>query len=601
MEHKFQINLRGLIDLLSNHLYSTPEVFVRELLQNGVDAIRARSYLDPRHAGEIVIDVHERAGKMPTLAFSDNGVGLTEDETHKFLATIGESSKRAGHWDRPVDFIGQFGIGLLSCFVVSEEIVVVTRSARTGGKTLEWRGRPDGTYTIKELGADVAPGTQVYLTCKKGCEEHFRSERVHERVKHYGGLLPFPIRFNLGRTTEIINEGGAPWRREYATAKERKQALLEFGQETFSARFFDAIPLRSEVGAVDGVAFVLPFTPSLATKQKHRVYLKNMLLSEEADNLLPDWAFFVKAVVNANDLRPMASRESFYEDDKLEAAREALGESLRQYLVRLSTDDPARLEKFIALHALSIKALALQDDDFYRTFVHWLSFETSMGEMTLGEYRESNKVVRFVPNLDQFRQVVRVAGAQKLNILNGGYVHDADLLAKYADIFPDVSVEVIDPNSLAQNFDELELKEQEEVHDFVAIADAALKPFRCTADVKKFLPKELPAMYTTNREGRYLRDLEQTKEIANPLFASVLDSIGRRDRRPSENHSQLCFNYHNRLIKRLTGVGDRAIVGRSVQMLYVQALLLGHHPLSSKEMALLSDGLLALIEGGIRE
>ena len=104
MEHRFQINLRGLIDLLSNHLYSTPEVFVRELLQNGVDAIRARSYLDPRHQGEIVVEVHERAGKPPTLSFSDNGIGLNEEEIHKFLATIGESSKRPGHWDRPVDF-----------------------------------------------------------------------------------------------------------------------------------------------------------------------------------------------------------------------------------------------------------------------------------------------------------------------------------------------------------------------------------------------------------------------------------------------------------------------------------------------------------------
>jgi molecular chaperone HtpG len=326
-----------------------------------------------------------------------------------------------------------------------------------------------------------------------------------------------------------------------------------------------------------------------------------MLLSEEADNLLPDWAFFVKAVVNANDLRPTASRESFYEDDRLGTAREMLGESLRQYLLHLSTDDPARLERFIDLHALSIKALALQDDDFYRTFVHWLKFETSMGDMTLGEYREVNQTIRFVPELDQFRQVVHVAGAQKMCILNGGYVHDANLLAKYAEVFPDVAVEVVDPNSLAQTFDDLEAQEQDAVHDFVAIADAALKPFRCAADVKKFLPKELPAMYTTNREGRFLRDLEQSKEIASPLFASVLDSIGRRERGPAEAHSHLCFNLHNRLVRRLAAVRDRPLVGRSVQMLYVQALLLGHHPLSSKEMALLNDGLLALIESGIRE
>src|SRR5262245_15867914 len=95
VDHKFQINLRGLIDLLSNHLYSGPEVFGRELLQNGIDAIRARQHLEPTFQGEVSVEVHHRSGKAPTLVFADNGIGLTEEEIHTFLATIGESSKRA--------------------------------------------------------------------------------------------------------------------------------------------------------------------------------------------------------------------------------------------------------------------------------------------------------------------------------------------------------------------------------------------------------------------------------------------------------------------------------------------------------------------------
>ena len=75
MEHKFQINLRGLIDLLSNHLYSGPEVFGRELLQNGVDAIRARTHLEPGFQGEVTVEVHHRPGKPPALVFADNGIG----------------------------------------------------------------------------------------------------------------------------------------------------------------------------------------------------------------------------------------------------------------------------------------------------------------------------------------------------------------------------------------------------------------------------------------------------------------------------------------------------------------------------------------------
>ena len=85
---------------------------------------------------------------------------------------------------------------------------------------------------------------------------------------------------------------------------------IHYGRRTFEIGFVDCIPLRSPVGAVDGVAFVLPFSPSLASKRTHRVYLKNMLLSEEAEGLVPEWAFFVKCAVNADDLRPTAAQRS---------------------------------------------------------------------------------------------------------------------------------------------------------------------------------------------------------------------------------------------------------------------------------------------------
>src|SRR5262249_590838 len=161
-----------------------------------------------------------------------------------------------------------------------------------------------------------------------------------------------------------------------------------------------------------------------------------MLLAENAEGLVPDWAFFVKCVVNANDLRPTASREAFYEDDKLAATREALGQCLRNYLVDLAPPHPARLHPFIALpppplNPLSLKRLAVRHDAFYRLVIDWLPFETSLGDMTLGEYRKHNDVVRYVPDLDQFRQIARVAAAQKLCVLNGAYTYDAELLARF--------------------------------------------------------------------------------------------------------------------------------------------------------------------------
>jgi molecular chaperone HtpG len=595
VEHQFRINLRGLIDLLSNHLYSGPQVYLRELLQNAVDALRARTDLEPGHRGEVAVEVVPgRGGKPPTLAFVDNGVGLSEDEVQGFLATIGQSSKRA--WEAPADFLGRFGIGLLSCFVVSEEVVVITRSAR-GGRATEWRGRADGTCSLKPLDGDVAAGTQIYLACKPGCEEWFEPARVADLATHFGALLPYPVRVTTGKQSQVVSDGPAPWRRQYASREEQSRAMLEYGRRAFGIKFFDWVPLRSEAGAVDGVAFVLPCAPGLATRKTHRVYLKDLLLSESAEDLLPEWAFFVKCVVNANDLRPTASRESFCDDDKLRSARAALGGCLRDYLVGLARRAPRRLRRFLALHALSIKALAVQDEEAYRLFIDWLPFETSLGEMTLGEYRREYPVVRYVPTLDRFRQLARVAAAQGVCVINAGYVYDAELLARLPEVLPPARVETLDPATLARGFEELSPREHDETAAFLRAADRVLRPFQCTAEIKKFLPRELPTLFSAGKDAEFLRSVEQAGEVSDELWSSILDNLAERP--GSELYARLCFNFNSPLVRKMVQVKDPALLQRSVQLLYVQSLLLGHHPLNAKEMALLNEGLLGLIEWGV--
>lgn len=596
MEHKFQINLRGIIDLLSEHLYSRPEVYLRELMQNAVDAITAGAQIEPGARGEILIECHTPKGKPPTVVVTDNGVGLTTEEVHKFLATIGLSSKRAADGSRPTDFIGQFGIGILSCFVVSEEIVVIAKSARDpNAKPVEWRAKPDGTYIVKELTHDFQPGTQVWLTAKSGLEEQFSHEQVKQLAKHYGGLLPYPIRVTAGKVTEIINANTAPWRTRYLSEKERTKVLLDFGQEAFHTKFFDAIPLKSEVGGVDGVAYVLPFTPALSARKTHRVYLKNMFLSDTVDNLLPDWAFFVRAIVNANDLRPTASRESFYEDAKLATVRTTLGNCIREYLLTLAENRPEKLAEFVDLHERALKSLAAEDDEFFAIIIDHLPFETSKGTMTFGEYRRENKHVRFVPTVDAFRQVSNVSAAQGVTVINAGHTYEVELLSKVPDVYPEMDVEPLDANTVAQQFDDLSPADQQLANAFLMAADQVLRPFRCRAEAKSFRPDDLPALYSTSRDSLFYRSLEQSRDVSGELWSGVLDNLNRRDRTET-GYSQLCFNFRNKLIRKIVNVRDAKKLARAVEMLYVQALLMGHHPLNTKEMALLNKGILGLIE-----
>nr|MCR5718048.1 ATP-binding protein [Oscillospiraceae bacterium] len=347
----FKVNLGGMIDILANHLYSSPDVFIRELLQNGTDAISGRKLLDPRFSeGKITISVTPES----SMLFRDNGTGLTEEEIHKFLAVIGQSSKRDLETGRILeDYIGRFGIGMLSCFMVTDQITMLTRSVKEPDKVFAFCGKPDGTYTITQSDtSDMPVGTTVMLQPKKGSEQYFTEETVTKLVRYYGLPLPFPVVLQSADGTEKrINE-------MLPSGSNVRDSIMALGNEIFDSDFLGYIPLESESGLFSGAAYILPHAVSVHAKNKHRIYLKNMLLTENGDAILPKWSGFLRCFLNTQKLRPTASRENFYEDDLLAQAREELSECISSYLIGLSAKDPALLEELIRIHIMAIKSMA---------------------------------------------------------------------------------------------------------------------------------------------------------------------------------------------------------------------------------------------------
>lgn len=589
-DFRFQINLRGMIELLSHHLYSSPQVYLRELLQNGVDAITARQALEPGHEGRISFEFLPSAAG-PTLIFEDNGSGLTEEEVHTFLSTVGQSSK-VGSEASARDFIGQFGIGLLSCFMVSEEIVLITRSCRPGAKPLEWRGRADGTYTLRVTEQEMAPGTRVFLRCKKGMEQYFEAGKAAKWAWHYGALLPYPITLVSDGRARRINEERPPWERKSGTPDEEEAAYLDFGESVFGARFFDYVLLRAPSGEISGAAYVLAEEPSPTARQPHRIYLKGMLLTERADNLLPEWAYFVRCVAAARTLRPTASRESLYEDEALHAARGELGGCLRNYLIQLAAKRPERFFEFLKLHHNSVKALAAKDEEFYRIIIDWLPFHTSFGFIPLRELRRHTKQIRVVADHDSFRQVVPLAVAQSLYLVDGGFAHDADLMRRLPEAFPEMSVEFVSVVDLSRAFQKPSPEQEEAAAWLLAAAKELLEPLGCEVVLRKFSPPELPGLYVVNEEWEFLRTVEKTREVSDTHWAAILGQMTAGRGRPE---AVLCLNYDSPLIRRVVRVRNASLLRCALRMIYIQAMLMGHWQLKAAEMALFGESLLELL------
>lgn len=593
----FQVDLRGVIDLLAKHLYTTREVFIRELLQNAVDAISMRRQLDPHHEGRIRFELLSGREGPPTLTVEDDGIGLTEEDIHRFLSTIGASSKRDAMAVARGDFLGQFGIGILSCFMVGDELVIVTRSAKGDHPTMEWRGRSDGTYSIRKLDMNVEPGTRVYLKFRPDPqeEEPMSFDRLRELVRHYGEMLPVEVVVADASREVKTRREGAPWTRDGRSPS--RNDLAAYAREAMGLRPLEVIPIEDEATGLSGAAFILPTASAATARQAHRIYLRGMFLSERVEGLVPEWAFFVRCVFNTTRLRPTAAREGLYRDQALEAASEAIGRAIRDHLVMLARKDRDRLEKILAVHDLAMRGLAADDDAFFAIIIDFLSFETTMGRMRFGDYRRENFAIRLAPTDDQFRQLAPVAMAQAMCVFNGGYTYHAELLTRAAQHF-DLEQEIITAADVVELFDDLTDEEQEEVFGLLRDAGEVLAPLGCEAAVRRFRPPELPALYGADLDVAFFRSLEQTREVTQPDWSEVIDGLKKQMER--EPRATLCFNHANEVIRALARLEDAPLRKTIVGLLFVQSLLLGHHALSGRELGLLNEGLDAIIQRAVK-
>jgi molecular chaperone HtpG len=603
--HTFRVDLRGLVDLLSHHLYSSPRVYVRELMQNAVDAVTARRALDPGAPTAIRITADGTG-----LSVEDPGIGLTEADVHAFLATIGRSSKRDDLAGARREFLGQFGIGLLACFTVADSIRVVTRSAaQPSAPPVQWLAGSDGRYTVQVLPeeARAEPGTTVWLKPRAGSERWFEPVRVAQLARDYGSLLPFEVTVASGGADGAGSGAGADglganglgagaaaapvritdsppvWDREFLSPAARRLALFEYGEKTLGFSALDVIELDVPVAGVRGVGYVLPAAASPSEGGRHRVHLKGMLLSDSAQGLLPDWAFFMRCVIDTDTLRPTASREGLYEDDTLAAVRDALGANVRDWLTRLAAQDPTRLGAFLQVHALGVKALARHDRELLELMLPYLRFETTDGWVPLAEFARNHPTIHLAATVDEFRQVAPIAAAQGIGVVNGGYTHDAELVEQLPLVFPGAVVGALGADVVAAHLDSVDPADELALVGFLTAARAVLDSLDCDVALRAFSPVSVSALLLDSQAARHERERAATAAEADELWAQILGSL-----KSDTPRAQLVLNHRSPVVRRLAAIADRELLTTAVEALYGQALLMSRRPLRPADTALLN-------------
>ncbi len=390
-KHEFQAEVKQLLDIVINSLYTDKEIFVRELVSNASDSLEKLRYtqlvekeiFDDRLELEINITTDETAG---TLTIQDFGIGMTRDDLVENLGTIAHSGSKAflqavkENADTGANLIGQFGVGFYSSFMVAESVQVYTHSWQPDAEHLLWESSGAGDYSIEPVEGQRR-GCKIIIKFKDEDKEFSKKDRVKTILERYSSFVQFPINLNGDK----VNTVQALWMRNKNEIKDDE--YTEFYK--FQANAFDDPMFHLHFSADAPLAInALLFVPQENTERWGfgridpgvGLYCKKILIDSKPDGLLPEWLRFLKGVVDSEDLPLNISRETMQDSALVQKLNRVLTRRFLKYLEDEAKKNPENYEKFYTKFNLYLKEGISIDHNHREQLGRLLRYESSLTE-----------------------------------------------------------------------------------------------------------------------------------------------------------------------------------------------------------------------------
>ena len=410
----FQAEVRQLLQLMINSLYSNKEIFLRELISNASDAadkLRFEALATPallEDAPDLQIEVAFDAGSK-TISITDNGIGMSREELTENLGTIAKSGtaeflqQMTGDEQKDARLIGQFGVGFYSSFIVADKVVVATRRAGLeAGEGVRWESDGQGEFTIESARIDER-GTTVTLHLKDDETEFAEELRLEALIRKYSDHIGFPVLLrNRGEKdgeAKIVNSATALWTRSRADVGEEE--YKEFYKH-IAHDFVD--PLCWSHNRVEGKREYtsLLFIPAKApfdlwnrdAPRGLKMYVQRVFIMDEAEQFLPLYLRFVKGIVDSSDLPLNVSRELLQQNPELDAMRAALTRRVLDMLQKMATNEAEDYENFWDEFGQVIKEGVVEDQQNVDKIARLLRFASTHGDANKQDQSLADYVAR---------------------------------------------------------------------------------------------------------------------------------------------------------------------------------------------------------------
>ena len=431
---KFETEVSKLLDIVANSLYTEKEIFLRELISNSSDACEKLRYVSQTDAkapktDKFQIRIHLNE-KNKTISIKDNGIGMDDKDMQSNLGTIAKSGteefiKKMGDKKGDINQIGKFGVGFYSSFMVSDQVVVRSKKYDSSSGYL-WTSDGKGTFSIEETQYNEI-GTEITLSIKKDEKEFLSKYKIEEIIKKYSDFVPFPIfvtseedkndKKKDDKTEEQVNSAEAIWLKD--KSKIKKDDYKSFYNQ--ASNYYDepltTIHFKAE-GVVNYTALLyLPKTQPQDLyhpdrKNKLKLYVNKVFISDKLDALIPAWLRFVPGVVDTEDLSLNISREILQNNAVINKISNAITKRVLKEIQELKKKKPDEFKDFWKNFGPVVKEGLYEFNDLHDQIFDFSTFHCSEKEemITLDQY-----ITDFS---NDKKKIYYISGENKDNLLN---------------------------------------------------------------------------------------------------------------------------------------------------------------------------------------
>ena len=599
------IHAQNIMPIIKRWLYSDKDIFIREMVSNGCDAITKQKMLSPGVEEDWRVTVTLDAEKGE-LTFSDNGIGMTAEEVEKYINQVAfsgaEEFLKNYEGDEKGGIIGHFGLGFYSAFMVADRVTIETLSGTEGASPVRWTSEDGMAFTMED-GSRTRRGTDVILHISEEEKEFLEEYRVREVLKRYCGFMATPVYFDVvkkeepakegqeGEKTaenkepkgpELINDTPALWLKapKDCTDEEYKKFYRDVFHTFDDPLFYVHLNVDYPFN-LKGILYFPKLTNDFGTREGEiKLFSGQVFVADNIKEVIPEFLMLLKGVIDCPDLPLNVSRSFLQNDGYVKKLSAYITRKVADKLTGLFNSERDNYQKYWDDIHPFVKYGCMRDAKFFDQVKDTLLYKTTKGEyLTLQEYLSKNEGKlggkKVIYTNDPTRQSASVAmyDAEGIDVVVMDALIDLNFLSfmEYSSGVEGLTFARVDADSQTFQKEMTEDEKKQSEEDEKKLADVLHKATGkedLTVKLASLKDESLPAMLTQEEQGRRFSEMSR---------------IYGQDFKLPETHT-LVLNAANPVVKSLiSGEADEETRGLIAAQLYDLARM-STRPLEKEEV-----------------